>query len=535
MKGEMLMPTDAGFEISLRKDGVYLRISPACPCSLSDVVGALKEKGITDYDGEIVRRGVEEKLGVSLRVAAPHTADSKDADFRIRVSDDSLTCEVWLIPPVGAGAMPTPEQIKGFMHSHGVVYGHNDEAIKNMIQTPIIKEWVTAASGEPPVNGKDAAIDYRVDLNVLRPRAVGDNVDMRELGTVINVLQGQEIAEKTPAAAGSEGMSVLGKKIPAYVGKDVSLPGGKGTTVSDDKMHLFADFDGSLKLQDGKITILPCFDVTGDVDYSVGNIDFVGPVSIHGSVREGFDVSSGSDIVIDGVVEGASVSSKGNLIAKVGVRGTGKAKISVGGDMTAGYIDQAYVRCDGNIEVTEAILHSDVGARGEISALGSKKGQIAGGKAQAGFEVACEVLGSEMGTRTEVIVGIPPELAEERKRRVEIIRELGEKLTSIDTNVEFLKTLQQKGALNEEKRVLLAKITKAKFQLRAQFDASEKRLAEIETEMEKGKAEGCVRVRNICHPGVNITIRGVRYLVREELRFTRFVYEDGEIRLKSFN
>lgn len=526
---------EAGFEIQLKEDGVYLQVSPACTQSLSNVVAALKEKGITDYDGEVVNKALEEKLDEPLRIAGPHEIDSKDADFRIRIADDSLTCEVWLIPSSGAGAMPTLEQIKGFMNSHGVVYGHDEEAIKNMIGTPIVKEWVIAAKGIAPENGKDAKIDYKVDLDVLKPRAVGDNVDMRELGTVINVLQGQEIAEKSPVIAGRDGMSVLGKKIPAYIGKDKNLPGGKGTTVSEDKMHLYADYDGNLKISDGKLSVLPYFEVKGDVDYGVGNIDFVGPVTVHGSVREGFEVSSGSDIVIDGVVEGASVSSKGDMIVKVGVRGTGKAKLSVGGNMIVGYIDQAYVRCDGNIEVNEAILHSDIGARGEVTALGSKKGQIAGGKVQAGFEVSCEVLGSEMGTRTEVVVGVLPELAEERKRCVEIVKELGEKLASIDANIEFLKGLQQKGTLTEEKQALLAKVTKAKFQLKAQFDSSEKRVAELEAEMEKNKAEGCVRVRNICHPGVSVTIRGVRYLVRETLRFTRFVYEDGEIKLKSFN
>lgn len=526
---------ETGFEISLKEDGVYLKISPACAGSLADVIAALKDRGITDYDGEAVKKALEEKLDKPLRIAAPHEDDSKNADFRIKIADDSLTCEVWIIPPVGSGSWPTLEQIKGFMNAHGVTYGHDEEAIVRMLQTPIVREWVTAAKGIPPENGKDAKIDYKVDLDVLRPKVVGDNVDMRELGTVINVLQGQEIAEKISALPGHEGMSVLGKKIPVYIGKDKNLPAGKGTSLSEDKMHLFADYDGNLKISDGKLSVVAYFEVKGDVDYGVGNIDFVGPVAIHGSVREGFEVSAGGTLVIDGVVEGATISSRGDMQIKVGVRGTGKAKLQVGGNMTVGYIDQAYVRCEGNIEVGEAILHSDIGARGEISALGSKKGQIAGGKVQAGLEVACEVLGSEMGTRTEVTVGTLPEHAEERKRCVEIVKELGERLSSIDANIEFLKGLQQKGALTEEKQALLAKVTKAKFQLKAQFDASEKRLAEIEAEMEKNKTEGRVRVRNTCHPGVSITIRGVRYLVRETLRFARFVYEDGEIKLKSFD
>ena len=54
----------------------------------------------------------------------------------------------------------------------------------------------------------------------MKPRAVGDKVDMKELGSVINVIKGQEIAEKIPVKPGKNGTSLMGKKIPAYVGKD---------------------------------------------------------------------------------------------------------------------------------------------------------------------------------------------------------------------------------------------------------------------------------------------------------------------------
>jgi uncharacterized protein (DUF342 family) len=420
------------------------------------------------------------------------------------------------------------------MNSHGVVFGHDENAVKEMIEKPIEKQWVVTAKGEAPQNGKDAQIDYKVDLNVLKPRAVGDRVDMKELGAVINVIKGQEIAEKTPAVAGKDGMSLMGKKISAYNGKDKNLPSGKGTSLSEDKLHLYAEFDGNVLIKDGKLSVNPVFEVKGDVDYSVGNIDFIGPVTVHGSVREGFEINSGSDILIEGVIEGASVKSAGNMTIKVGVRGTNKAQLNAGGDVNAGYIDQATVRSKGNVAVAEAILHSDIGARGEVIAQGSKKGQIAGGTIQAGREVICEVLGSEMGTRTDVIVGELPELAEERKRSQENIKQFEEQLEKMDANIDFLKGLQQAGKMTDDKQEMLARLTKAKFQIKAQHDATSKRLQELEGESEKNKMDGRVRVRNICHPGVTVTIRGVRYIVREPLRFSKFIYEDGEVKIKSF-
>lgn len=524
-----------GFEINLEKEGVFLKVSPDCSATITDILADLKGKGVLEYNGDLIKTALDKKLDESILIAPPQAEGSKEADFRMKISDDALTCEMWFIPPGKDAPTPTVQQVKGYMNERGVVFGHDESAIKNMIETPLVKQWVVTAKGNPPQQGKDAHIDYKVDLNILKPRAVGDKVDMKELGSVINVIKGQEIAEKIPVKPGKDGTSLMGKKIPAYVGKDKNLPSGKGTTISEDKLHLHAEYDGNLLIKDGKLSVNPVFQVKGDVDYSIGNIDFIGPVMIAGSVREGFDVKSGSDMQIDGVVEGASLSSKGDMSIRVGVRGMGRAKLSAKGDIKVGYIDQAFVRSDGNITVAEAILHSDIGARGDVTAAGAKKGQIVGGKVQAGGEVLCEVLGSEMGTKTEITVGVLPELVEEKKRATSNIQQFQEQLGKIDANVDFLKTLQQKGMLTEEKQALLAKITKAKFQIKAQYDATRKRLEELEADLEKNKLEGCVRVRNVCHPGVSITIRGVRYLVREPLLFTRFVYEDGEIKLKAFS
>lgn len=529
---------DYKFEIELKSDGVFLQIAPDSPASLSDVASALVEKNVSKYNGTAVKQAVEAKTGLPVRIADPIEIPKEEpveADFRMRVSTDALKCEMWYIPESGGAPKPTLEKVQGYMNSHSVTFGHDEEAIRRMIDTPILREWVVTAKGEPPQNGRDAVIEYKVDLNVLRPRAIGDNVDMKELGSVINVIQGQEIAEKIPAIPGKDGMTLAGKKIPAYMGKDKSLPAGKGVTMSEDRLHLYADYDGNLFIKGGKIGINPIFEVHGDVDYGVGNIDFIGPVNVQGAIREGFDVRSGSLIEVGTVVEGATMESKGDINVKIGISGAGKARIKAAGVISCNYIDQAFVRSDASIIVAEAIMHSDVAARGEIRVSGSKKGQIVGGKVQAGQEIVCDMLGSEMGTKTEVFVGELPEVIEERRQAEENLASLQEEIDKIESNIAFLKELQQKGTLTSDKQTILAKITKIKFQLRSQYDVIEKKLAELDVLREKSKSDGTVRVKNICYPGVIVTIRGVKYIVREELKFSSFVYDDGEVKIRSFD
>lgn len=543
---------DQKFKLDLNEQGVYITIQPDSPASLSDVSSAIVAAGITKYNGMAVKAALEAKSGRPTKIADPvakepeekktedasandDDVETREADFRIRVSKDALTCELWYIPESGSAPHPTLEVVQGFMNSHSVTYGHDEEAIKRMIDGPIAREWVVTARGDTPENGHDAVIDYKVDLDVLKPRAVGDNVDMKELGSVINVVEGQEIAEKIPAVQGKDGMTVSGKRIPAYVGRDKSLPGGKGVTMSEDRLHLYADFDGNLFIKGGKLGVNPVFEVRGDVDYGVGNIDFIGPVNVHGAIREGFEVRSGSDISVEGVIEGATIESQGDLTVKIGISGSGKARIKAGGVLRANYIDQAFVRSDTKIEISEAIMHSDTACRGDIIVMGSKKGQIVGGKIQSGGELVCEMLGSEMGTKTDVLVGELPEVVEERRRAEDNIALIKSEIDKVDANITFLKELQQKGALTPDKQTLLAKITKVKFQLKSQYDVIQKRLDELEKMREKTKTDGCVRVKNVCHPGVTVTIRGVKYSVRETLKFTQFVYQDGEVKIKSFD
>jgi uncharacterized protein (DUF342 family) len=357
---------------------------------------------------------------------------------------------------------------------------------------------------------------------------------MRELGAVINVTKGQLVAEKIPAFKGKEGTSIMGRKINVYVGKDKNLPAGKGTLLSEDKMQLFADCDGNLYIKDQKLNVNPTFEVNGDVDYSVGNIDFIGPVTVTGSVREGFEVASGNVLSVGGVVEGASLSAESDMLIKTGVRGAGKAKLVAKGNVIISYIDQAFVRAGRSVKVSDVILNSDIGARFDVVVGGGKKGQIVGGRVVAGSEVVCEILGSEMEPKTDITVGLLPEIIEERRQLQDNLKLFDAQIEKIDANIDFLKDLQKDGDLKPDKQELLAKITKAKFQIKAHYAAARERMSELEKDEDENRIDGCVRVRNVCYPGVLITIRGIRYIVREKLRFVKFVYEDGEIRIKSF-
>jgi uncharacterized protein (DUF342 family) len=523
------------YRLKMASDGVYLLIEPSAEVALADVIAFIRSREIEEYDGDAILRAVNEKSGEPVRIADRRPELDKAAQVGVRISEDALTAEIRILPPLGK-PWPTVEELKATLKEYGVVHGIREDVLQRLVSSRIDGKWTEVATGTAPVEGKDAEFVYKVELHGAKPKEIDDNrVDMKELGTVVNVVKGQELLEKIPPVPQKDGQSVLGKLIKARQVKDKNIPSGTNTYLSEDGLHLFAGIDGHVTIRDNKFTVLPVFEVHGDVDYSTGNIQFVGDVHVKGTVREGFEVTAGGNIVVGGVVEGAFLTAEGNITIRGGVRGMNRGKIQAKGNIEAGYIDQSWIRSAQDISVNEAIMHSDVGARGVVDVMGGKKGLIVGGKIQAGQEVRCEILGSEMGTRTEVVVGLPPEMLEERTLLQGSVKELDAKLQEILSNVSYLKKVESLGKLDDAKRQILLKLTRAQFQLQAQFKIAKEKLAALESQMDKTKAEGRVLVHKIVYPGVSVTIRGLTYLVRETMQFIAFSFIDGEVKARPYN
>jgi uncharacterized protein (DUF342 family) len=479
---------------------------------------------------------VRQKLRTPQRIAERNEADEKSALISVQIAKDTLTASVQVDPPFFTKPWPGVPEIESILEQKNVVFGIDKKAVEDLVNLKLASQPVVVANGCPAKNGTHAQIELRIDPDSA-PKQDQDaqKVDHRSRSIFIKVSKGDEIAVKHPATEGENGTSVIGSVIKAVPGKDAAFPVGSGLEISEDGLSLSAAIDGRLLRKDGKLSILPELEVNGDVDFGVGNIDFTGSVKIKGAVREGFSVVATGDIEIKEVVEGAHVESSGSIVIHGGVRGMGKGRIVANGSIQLGFVDQANIRSRADIKVKNAILHSTVSAQDSVVVTGGQKSQIAGGKIQAGSEVICQTLGSEMGTKTDVIVGIPPEQAERRKELQSLLLQRKEETEKLEANLAFLKKLEEAGKLDEEKRLLSVKLTQAKFKIQAAVKSMTKELEELEEYLEYSKNKGAVRVKDVCYPGVNITIRGVSYAVREPFKFASFVYDNGEVRLRAFD
>ncbi|MDR1731872.1 MAG: FapA family protein [Synergistaceae bacterium] len=500
------------------------------------VADLLRAKGIRKYDEKAIEDFVRQKYRTRRKIAGRNPEDEHCAEFTVQVDKSSLSATVTVEPPFFIHPWPERKEIEEALKQKDVVFGIDEDALEKLVSLKIYGEPVVIARGKEPCPGENARIELLLDPdNVPQVNEDAQKIDHRTRSIFVNVKKGDKIAVKYPATQGEDGMSVLGTVIKAAAGKDTNFSFESGLEPSEDGLALFASIDGRLSRKNGKLIVLPELEVKTDVDFGVGNINFSGSVKVEGSVREGFEVIAGGNVEIREMVEGARIESVGDITIKGGVRGMGKAHIRAGGTLTADFVDQASIFSDGDIKIKNAILHSDVSAQNSVTVLGGQKSQIAGGRIQAGVSVVCQTLGSEMGTKTEVIVGLPPVQAERRKELQAQIARDKDNIEKLDANLVFLKKQDAAGVLDEGKRALMLTATKSKFQLQAELKALEIELQELEERLELSKAKGVVRVKDICHPGVSITIRGSVYVVREPFKFSSFVYEGGEVRLKSFD
>ncbi len=486
----------------------------------------------------------------------PKTEGAQEQVF-VEISEDEMLGKVTIVPPQSeTDRFSTIDDVRNTLKRRNVIYGV-DEArmaelsakLSQFASTKNINEpiEIDLAFGTPMTNGEDARVEYlykKTEEEAPEAAALVEDeegrIDYKAAHKIDNITKGTVLARKIPPTKGMQGMTVTGKAIEAKDGKDIEVFASKGVVVSpDNKDEFIADTDGQVIVKDNKISVLALFEVPGDVNLSTGNIDFIGTVVVRGDVKEGFKVTAGEDLIVNGVVEGAELKCNGKLTIGGGVSGNDKAKITCPGDATIKYIRNATVDVGGSLTTAQAIMHSKVTVGNKVTVAG-KKGVIVGGQVIAGREVNAASMGSNFATPTEVIVGEAVGLRDElQKMEVELKAAL-ENLDKTKKGIQFLKDLSTKmgGTLPPDKKELLTKLTRAQFKLMA----DSKTMAEKKQDLEKKEAESSeerrrhakVMCMGIIHTGVKITINKASRQISEELKYCTLTESDGEVKVGPF-
>lgn len=517
------------FVLAAADTGVFLTIFPYPqdnPVTEPEIAAALKANNISSYSNPLLIRTIREATGQPVRIAAS-PASVKQPEIQVLVERERMEAYVIISRVQGANRLST-EDVMAKLETAGVRYGIDPESVERSCLQPGSKNCI--ASGLRPIDGQDARMVYHFDLeNKAKPTENDDGrVDYKNIHVFTTVHAGDILAEKLPPIPGKSGIDVLGNIIQPKPGRDIPLPIGKN--VAADGAKVIALISGQVMFANNKVHVMPVIVVNGDVDFSSGNIEFTGNVTVKGSIQPGFSVKADGDIEIQGTVCGGIVEGR-NVTIRAGIQGMFRGHVKASQNVYAKFIENSNVYADEDVYVSDVVLHSHVIAKRKVVVEG-RRGLIAGGQVTAGEEIRAKVAGTQLSIATDLEVGINPALRDEYQTLRRDIRKVETTLEQTQKSLQLLRSMNQ-ATLAQDKRELLLKLTKAQFQLSGQAETMHKRMEQIEQEFDQMR-KGKIRIADGVYPGVKIVVGSHVKPIREYLRFVTFYVDEGELKTGSY-
>ena len=435
-------------------------------------------------------------------------------------------------PSTGGGAL-TESDIVSDLQQAGVRHGIKKKAIKHFLENHEYGRDYIMAEATPPVQGHSAKIRYFFDVNTTaRPKLNEDgSVDFHQLGNIKTVNKGDKLATLTPAYRGKAGVSVLGTPLPPKKVKVKHLRHGRNITMSEDHCNLYSDVSGHVTLVEDMVMVSDIYHVPANVDSSTGDIDYKGTVEVIGNVNTGFSIKAEGDIIVNGVVEGATLISGGNIVLVRGMQGMDRGVLEAEGNITAKFLENCKVECKGELKA-DAVLHSDVTCREKVEVLG-RKGQINGGTLRTYADIRATSLGSTMGAKTTIEIFHDRDLVKktiEMKEQIEETEKELEKINNVVTNVktQMLSNVE----IMPEQKAFLKKATVEKPKMIRKIREMKEERERLLTRIEKNR-NSCVRVEGVVYSGVEVIVKDCHRKQNDEVSHCKFVRDGADVKMVS--
>ena len=525
------------FRLVNKADKTSIRLIPPTeggkPIDLNDVIEYLSMKDYT-CDLPTLRRTVTEAAeNEKMLVLENGKRHAERECYKLTISPDKMYAYAKFYAASEGGDELTVDEILKDLEFKGIKFGIKQKVIAQYIQHREYCEDILLAEGTPPVQGKDAYIEYKFNTDKkAKPTLKEDgSVDFFNLNILCHCAKGDLLAVLHPEEQGADGMNVFGERIKPENVKPTYFKYGQNIEKSEDGLTLTSMVDGHVELVEGQVFVSDML-VVENVDNSTGNIEYEGSVQVNGNVFTNFSVKAKGDIVVKGVVEGAELNAGGNIIIARGMNGMGKGTLNAGGNIVAKFLENATAQADGYV-ASESILHSRIMAGGEVNVDG-KRGFITGGKVVAAGGINVKTLGSEMGADTIVEVGADPKV---KARIAQLQKSVAEDTKTLQTIQPVLTATMQKvkqGAkLSPEQVKHVQSLMLVNTQKTESLKADEAELNEL-LEQVGNTTQAQVKVKGMVYPGTKVCIDDVSMTVQKNAHFCRFVRERGDVKIAPY-
>ncbi len=521
------------FQLIHNGNHTFLKIYPpkgeGKPVSIKLITRYFDFIRLTDYNLKDIKVALENcnepvEIMVSPKEIYPHN----ELMF-IDTDEMKMKAVCTFIPPSSKGKLMGKKEIIDTLFYSGIKHGIQEEIIERYVNGRLYCTEIVMARGTSVVEGKSAIIKYNFSTKLeTKPKMLEDGtVDFHQLDIINNVNAGDVLAVMEPMVEGIPGKDVFGNTVLPKKVRNAVMKHGKNIHLSQDKLTMYSDIDGHVSLAGDSVFVSNVYEVPADVGVASGNIKYSGSVEVKGNVISGFVVEADGDIVVNGVVEGATLIAGGQIFLKRGIQGMGKGELIAGGNIVSRFMENCTAKAGGDI-LSDVILHSNVVAAGNIMIQG-KKGLVTGGKIKASGGITVRTAGSTMGTRTELIIRMDDSILEECKILEEQIHKINEEQ---EKYLQIIAMYQKRAEVGKETEELIkaAKIAKLQIQ-KIQMENNDKiaRYKLLKNEIQYYRP-GKVKVENIAYPGLEIKINSEILRLRNEVVRSQFVLEGVDIK-----
>lgn len=423
---------------------------------------------------------------------------------------------IFITAPVNGGSDITVDAITAVLSQNKISYGIDKEAITKAVTDKMYQQQIRVAMATLPINGKNGVITYRYSQYRERVPVADENgvVDYKNLQYIREIHKGDVIADITPPTNGKNGTDVRSMTMYSLNGKNAAFLLGKNTELTEDGLQIIASVDGNLTYHNNAFHIEPVVTIPGDVDSSIGNLEFCGDIIVKGNVLEGFKVSSNKTITVIGTVNGAKLEAVGDIIIK---RGCINAGLICHGNVSAMFFERCQIKADSDISAQSYVM-CDVYCGGSLKTVLTRTTGcgIVGGKYVSLTNIETYSIGSKSYAPTEITLGDNALLSDEKKKLIEQVTGWEKSLSDLSLVVNFLNEKKKDlHHLPDDKEEILGNSARQKIIITKQISTANKRITEIDSSL-KVKQRLSVSCKGTVYPGTTITVNDLSYKVERE-------------------
>lgn len=457
-------------------------------------------------------------------------------DFLFKVSSDDLY--VYLEDPITDEESKKKfsknwEEIKNCLKSHGIQLV--------LDQPEIIDRKVVVAKAQLPKEGLPERIEFlpkffkflaNPEELIEKPEEADE--DLREkIQKIICASPNEPIAQWYPSIPPTPGLNVWGDIIePPSLEKEKNFELGKNVFLDEKDNLIKAKIAGVIIYDKGKIEISPEYVLEGDVDFSVGNIHFIGEkLTIKGDIKYGFTVECNGVLELKGSTENkVSIKVEGKFLCDGILRGE-DTQILVFGETHIRGAEHCKIKINGNLFIRDYLIFTQTVVEGDLKVT-EGKGLIYGGEVCASGNIEAKILGNPVHTKTKISAGYLLETVDTYLKLLEEEEIYIETYEKIHSGIDLASKLKKEGKFSEKHERILEKLLMEEKKIKDKLKGVREALKNFEGNLKELRSK-TLKVLEKVYPNVIIQIADITYTVSEEIKGPKVFYlEDIAIKIR---